>query len=71
MFAGVGEDFVLALVSLYAAIVIRPSLSRIFIIYIEVNEDVWFADPLPHIGDEGVLLCGLADDVALRHECLA
>lgn len=71
MGAGVGQALGLVLVPFQAAIVIRPSLARMFIVYIEVNQEVWFADALPHIGDEGVFLCRLADGVAACQQCLA
>ncbi len=71
MGAGVEQALGLVLVPFQAAIVIRPSLPRIFIIHIEVNEEVWLADTLPHIGDEGVVLCRLAHGVAACYKRLA
>lgn len=64
MLAGVGQPLVLLLQPLWATIVVGAALAGGRIIHIQVDEDVGLAEALPHVGDQGMFLGGLADQIA-------
>lgn len=63
--AGVGEAQVLFGEALGAGVAVGAAVAGGGVVYVEVDEDVGMAEALPHGGDVGVFLGGLADVVAV------
>lgn len=47
--------------ALGAEVLVGATRQRGLVVYIEVDEDIWLGDFLPHIGHVGVFLGGVAD----------